>query len=89
MSDQKKNKTIHSKEYHLMIFLLREMRENKGVTQKDLADIINVDQTFISKIEGGERRLDFLELRTICIALEVSVLDFVKEMENRIINKRR
>lgn len=72
-----------------MISLLREMRENKGVTQKDLADIINVDQTFISKIEGGERRLDFLELRTICIALEVSVLDFVKEMENRIINKRR
>lgn len=89
MSDQKKNKTIHSKEYHLMISLLREMRESKGITQKDLADIIHVDQTFISKVEVGERRLDFLELRTICIALEVSVLDFVKEMENRIINKKR
>ena len=49
MSDQKKNKTIHSKEYHLMISLLREMRENKGVTQKDLADIINVDQTLLAK----------------------------------------
>lgn len=72
-----------------MISLLREMRESKGITQKDLADIIHVDQTFISKVEVGERRLDFLELRTICIALEVSVLDFVKEMENRIINKKR
>ena len=49
MSDQKKNKTIHSKEYHLMISLLREMRENKGVTQKDLADILMLIRLLLAK----------------------------------------
>lgn len=39
----------------------------------------------VSKIETCERRMDFIELRTICILLGMSVVDFMQEIETEII----
>lgn len=74
-------KTIHSKDYRKLIGLLREKREQLEITQLQLASIIGTDQTFISKIENSERRIDVIELRTICKALKISFPDFIKELE--------
>ncbi len=82
-------KTIHAKKYHIVISLLRELREQKQLTQKGLADIIGSDQTFISKIEIGERRVDIIELRYICEALEIELVEFVKQVEVKINNKKK
>lgn len=87
MSKRKNHKTIHQKEYHLMISFLRELRENRSFTQKDLADKIGCDQTFISKTEIGERRLDVIELMKICTVLNISTVDFLTELEIRIKTK--
>jgi len=80
----KMKKTIHSKEYRKLIGLLREKRESLEITQRKLASMIDTDQTFISKIENSERRIDVIELRTICKALKISFTDFVIELEKHL-----
>lgn len=77
-------KSIHAREYHKVISLIREYREKKNLTQKELADKIGTDQTFISKIEIGERRVDVIELRIICLALDVSLIEFINHLESTI-----
>jgi transcriptional regulator with XRE-family HTH domain len=77
-------KTIHSKEYRKLISLLREKRENLDLTQVKLASMIDTDQTFISKIENCERRIDVIELRTICKVLKISFTDFIQELEEKL-----
>lgn len=60
------------------------MRSNAGLKQGELADKLGVHQSFISKIESGERRLDIIELRDICQALEVDLMQVIKELEKYI-----
>ena len=74
------NKSIHTKLYQRMIARLRAKREEKGVTQMQLAEKLGVNQTFVSKVEICERRLDIVELLTICEILEIPFVDFIKEI---------
>ncbi|BEG99818.1 helix-turn-helix domain-containing protein [Bacteroides sedimenti] len=78
------NKSTHTKEYNLLLQLLYSLRLNAGFTQLELAKRMNVPQSYISKIENGERRIDIIELRSICHALNCDMVDFVKELQNRI-----
>jgi transcriptional regulator with XRE-family HTH domain len=87
MNKKKIKKTIHAKEYHIVIAMLRELREHKQLTQTGLADKIGSDQTFISKIEIGERRLDIIELKYICEALDIDLVEFIKLVELKIKSK--
>jgi len=61
--------------------LLREIRLEAGLTQAQLAECLNTDQTVISKIESGERRVDVLELREICKAVGITLEAFVRKLE--------
>ena len=72
-----------------MIAFLRELREQKQLTQKELADKIGSDQTFISKIEIGERRVDIIELKYICEALEIDIVEFIQQVELKIKSKKK
>lgn len=47
------------------------MRQARGISQTELADMIGVAQQTVAKIEKGARSLKFLEARRICIALEL------------------
>lgn len=49
---------------------MREAREEAGVTQISLSDQLGKPQSFVSKYENGERRLDVIEFLTICKELE-------------------
>lgn len=75
------NKSIHSKNYAALLELLREARDQAGITQDEIAARLQVTQSFISKCERGERRLDILELRTWCLALGISFTEFVKRLD--------
>lgn len=61
--------------------LLRQMRVEAGLRQADLARRLGEPQSFVSRFESGERRLDVLELREICAALGVSLAEFVERLE--------
>jgi transcriptional regulator with XRE-family HTH domain len=62
--------------------LLRLARTGAGLTQADVAQRMGQPQSFVSKYESGERRLDILELRNVCQALGISLTHFVKRLES-------
>ena len=76
-----RTKTIHSPEYAIFLRLLRQIRERQEVTQEQLAERWGVNQSFVSKCERGERRIDALELRSFCRAMGVTLASFVAELE--------
>ena len=61
--------------------LVRQMRLDAGLRQVDLAEKLRQPQSFVSRYESGERRLDVLELRQICAVLGVSLPEFVRRLE--------
>ncbi len=65
-----------------LLSLLRQMRVDAGLRQADLARKLQQPQSFVSKYESGERRVDILELRDICCAVGVSLAEFVRRLEN-------
>lgn len=49
-------------------FILKQARLDAGLKQEELAALIDADQSFVSRYERGERRLDLIELDAICRA---------------------
>jgi transcriptional regulator with XRE-family HTH domain len=73
-------KTRTRREYAAFLRHLREIREDAGVTQLDLAKRLKSTQSFVSKCERGERRLDVVELRLWCEALGASLPALITEL---------
>jgi len=74
-------KSIHSARYAAFLALLRETRLTAGLTQIELANRLNETQTFISKCERGERRIDVVELESFCRALGTSLPKFAAGLQ--------
>ncbi len=77
-------KTIFGPEYRAVTALLFEFREKTGITQVDLANKLGVTQSYVSKVERGERLLDVIQLREFCKALDTDLTTFVKKLEKRL-----
>ena len=77
-------KSIHSAHYAVFLKVLKKSREDAGLSQVQLARKIGETQTFVSKCERGERRIDVIELRTFCRAFGVPLKQFVSAMERAI-----
>jgi transcriptional regulator with XRE-family HTH domain len=74
-------KSTFSPEYDLFCSLLRQVRMEAGLSQRQLALRLNVPQAWLSKCESGQRRLDVLELMRICEAIGVSADSFVARLQ--------
>ncbi len=77
-------KSIYTADQQQLQALLKELRSEAGLRQTELGDRLGTPQSFVSKYEVGERRLDFLELRMVCEALGVTMTEFVKRFERRL-----
>jgi transcriptional regulator with XRE-family HTH domain len=75
--------TQASQRRHLLA-LLRQIRVEAGLRQVDLAKRLKQSQSFVSKYESGERRLDLLEIQLICEAVGISLADFVSKFEGSV-----
>ena len=75
-------KTIHSPQQRPLLILLRQIRQEAGLTQVQLAERLDIPQTWISNYERGERKIDVLELRQICKAAGIRFLDFMARLES-------
>jgi transcriptional regulator with XRE-family HTH domain len=58
-------KTIHSEEYKKITESLKKARIEVGLTQGEAAKKIRKSQSYISKVENGEQRIDVVELKAL------------------------
>ena len=79
-------KSIHSAEQARLQQLLREVREEAGLRQTELAEHLGKPQSFVSKYESGERRLDLIELHQICEVVGISLIDLVGRFESALLS---
>lgn len=82
-------KSIFTQQYRVLLDLLREQRRGAGVTQVELAKRLLRTQSFVSKAERGEIRLDVVQLRTICLAIDTTLGEFIAEFERRVSRPKR
>lgn len=65
--------------------LLKELRkEQGGLTQVELSQRLGKPQSYVSKYETGERKLDYVEICDICKVLGISMQKFNRLFENRV-----
>lgn len=73
-------RTLTSPEYQHLRRLLVEARERAGLTQADVAARLKRAQSFVSKYEQGERRLDVVEFVHVCNCLEVNAAQLLADV---------
>ena len=74
-------KSVFSKQYALFLSLLISLREEKGFSQRALSKKLKKVQTYVSKYERGERRLDVIEFLEIIKALDADPHKIIRELE--------
>lgn len=74
-------KSIYSAEYQRLCAVLRALRREAGLTQVQVAAALGVPQSFVSKYESGERRLDVIELSHIAQVIGVTLGEVLKRLE--------
>jgi transcriptional regulator with XRE-family HTH domain len=65
-------KTIYDDDYRSLTERLVRLREDAGLTQRQLARRLKWPQSIVARIETAERRLDVLEFVTWCKALKAN-----------------
>ncbi|MBL1292262.1 MAG: helix-turn-helix transcriptional regulator [Thiotrichales bacterium] len=55
---------------------IKEIRQKAGLTQKELAGKMGKYQSYVSKYESGERRLDYVELIEVLDACSLNINAF-------------
>lgn len=72
--------SVFTKKYEIFRGLLIQYRKNSGLTQKALSDKLQRHQSYVSKYENGERRLDIIEFLDIAEALLFDPHEFLKKL---------
>lgn len=67
----KKNKTIYNQKYQELISELTKERVRLSISQDELAALVGLNQSDISKVEKFEKRLDVLEFSLILKELRI------------------
>lgn len=78
---------IHEARYVVFREMLTETRLANGMLQSEVADALHKAQSFVSKYERGERRLDFCEFIELAEILKIDVLDFIKSYKHQLKKK--
>jgi transcriptional regulator with XRE-family HTH domain len=81
-------KSLHSEGYALFLQQFRAARKSAGITQIELAERLDETQSFVSKCERGERRIDVVELREFCRALGMPFMEFTGRLDAELARKR-
>ena len=71
-------KTIYSKEHKKIIEKLKKARNDAGLTQAEVGKKFDLDQTFVSKVESGQYRVDTVQLCKFAGIYKKSLDFFVK-----------
>ncbi|MFH1904252.1 MAG: helix-turn-helix transcriptional regulator [bacterium] len=71
-------KTLYSKEHKYLVERLKQARKEAGIDQGQVADLLDVSQSYISKVEAGQRRIDVIQLKEFAKAYKKKIDFFLK-----------
>jgi transcriptional regulator with XRE-family HTH domain len=74
-------KTLGSKQHKRLIAILIAKRESANMTQTQLAEAVGEYQSFIARLESGERRIDVVELIQLARVIGFDASEVIKEVE--------
>ena len=74
-------RTLRSPAYQTLLDELRAARAAAGLTQQAVADALGYPQSYIAKIEGGERRVDAVELLALLSVLNADWKRLLSKVE--------
>ncbi len=81
-----RSKSTFTRDNTIFLELLRKEREDAGVTQVELAKRLRQTQSYVSRSERGERRLDLVETRWYCQGIGISLAQFSEKFEAAILS---
>lgn len=61
--------------------VIKEIRLEKGLSQESLANQSDIDRTYISDIEKGERNISLKIIERLCETLQISLSELFKKIE--------
>jgi len=73
--------SVFTQKYTRFCEILIEARHNRNLTQIQLAEILGKPQSYVSKYERGERRLDVIEFLEVTKVLEIDACEIIKQLE--------
>ena len=72
-------KTIFSKDHRDLIERLKKAREDAGLDQLDVAEKLKKSQSYVSKLESGQRRIDIVQLKELANVYNKTMASFIKK----------
>lgn len=73
-------KTLGTKRQEALVALLKKKRESAGLTQTDVANALGEHQSFIARIESGQRRIDVVEYLTIAEVIGFDAAEALRQL---------
>jgi transcriptional regulator with XRE-family HTH domain len=80
-------KSTFSRQYERFRQLLIQARKDAGLTQRDLAQRLQRPQSYVSKYENGERRLDLIEFLDLAAVLNIDIAAFIHALQQSLSDK--
>ena len=74
------SKSAFTEAHRILVSALAQTRRDMGVQQVELAALLGKDQSYISNIERGQRRVDVVEFYAIAGALKLDPVDWFSEI---------
>lgn len=74
-------RSVHHPAYAALLTGLVAARRSAGVHQARLAKLLGRPQSFVSKFENGERRLDVVEFLAVCQVLAIDPTSILENVE--------
>ena len=71
-------KTIYSEEHKFLVEQLRKAREEAGLDQKETAKLLGRTQSYVSKIESGQIRIDVVQLKELAKIYKKNINYFIQ-----------
>jgi len=76
-------KSVHSERYVRFLSVMMDARVKLNLSQRDLAGLLNKPQSYVSKYERGERRLDVVEFMALCEVLKLDPCTVLRKIERK------
>lgn len=77
---------MHRKLNNSVAHIIKQRRLHLGLSQESLADLCDLDRTYISSVERGKRNLTLLTMEKIISQLDITIPDFLKLVSKELSN---